>query len=142
MGVIVWSSEEKYGTNTSGYRPPRYEIGGFFITVYFAHRSEALKAKQFTSELTTCLGKEGRIMCVNLEHPSQHGLGKNSNYMGTHEEMHEGESGSVVMYDGKPTTTARYNHWHVELAHEQRNTAFSEEEMDTIKLKLKEFSWG
>lgn len=113
---------------------PRFEIGTFFVTIYHSDKrtqpGDPELAAKAASKLLACLGEE-RPMFINQYHPSspaQNAAG--SAHPGTKEEVHGGgEAGRLA-------------HYHVELIGAQRDTAFSEEEMTTIKNKLQGFKWA
>jgi hypothetical protein len=143
MAVIRWTSKRLVPYTDKLLICPRYEIGDFFATFYFLLRSETAKAQELTKQLQTCLSSKKRPMKVSKQHPtSPESISAGSQKLGLHAEMHEGEHGQVVVYDGKPTNLALHNHWHVELVGAERDTPFTEEELGIIKHLLKQFSWG
>lgn len=142
MPVIRWTSKTSVPYQDTAKYCPRYEIGDFFVTVYFILRKETASARKLQLLVESCLADKSRYMRRNDGHPSSSELSAGSGHPGTHVEMHEGAHGDVVKDEhGQPTALAAHNHMHLELIKKQRDTPFSDDELKTIKRVLKDFVW-
>jgi len=142
MSVIRWTSKTTVPYEDTSLHCPRYEIGDFFVTVYFLRREEATSAGKLRLLIETCLADKSRYMRKNDKHPSPSDLSAESDHLGTHAEMHEGAHSEVMKdEDGQPMAYAKNNHMHLELIKKQRNTSFTDDELKTIKRILKDFVW-
>lgn len=131
MSVIDFTSAQK-APGTLRPPVPRYEIGRFFVTIYYADKrtkpGDAERMGKVARTLLGCLGKE-HPMAVNQHHPSvPASLSEGSRYKGTTDEMHDGPH--------------RLAHYHVELIGEQRDQGFAALGLlGTLKDKLASAKW-
>jgi hypothetical protein len=111
----------------------RFEIGDFFVTIYHANKRDVVD-DQATVEtavvkLLAILGPT-RPMFRNQWHPSLPATHQSAAHPGTSDEVHEDVEHKLA-------------HYHVELIGAERDTAFSNEEIATIKSKLElKFGWS
>ncbi len=120
------------GENPSPQPQPRYEIGDWFVTIYYASPDDdpddAPHVEAIARALQGSLG-ERAPMFLNQHHPSiplGHSVG--SRHPGTLEEMH--------------ATPPDYGHFHIELIGARRDVGFAGlGVLDTLKRHLEMFVW-
>jgi hypothetical protein len=129
MAVILRSST----VLAPGSQTPRWEIGHFFVNLYYVHRVAKYGDQRFVDgvadSLVGCLGT-GAPMFVNQWHPSRPPENvRGSQFTGTTEEMHD--------------TPHTLGHFHVELIGANRDTGFvGLGKMDVLVAKLDQVDWG